>query len=395
MTTGHASPSLPTRLRTLTMAAALTTGAALAQPVAVPQPPPAANGNIYTVVPVGGGAATAVGGTVVPRQEVTLSAQLPGRVEFIAGSEGDRFDAGARLVQLSIQDLLAQRQAAQAQWVSADAAFRNANVQLGRELSSPQSTQPMTGMGMPGMMDQMFTNPMSSLMGTRQPGVEKGAQVFAGTTQIEQARQALAQATAKIQEIDAKIRDAKSVAPFAGVITAKMVEVGDPVQPGQPLLTFADPGDLQVQVDVPARLAPALREGIQVPARLDVAQGAVPVTVSRVFPTADPVRHTVRVKFDLPRGIGATPGLYAEVMVPDPGAPGRSVLAVPRSAVVMRGGLTMVFAVPDSGRADLRFVRLGELVGTDMVRVLSGLKEGDRIVRQPPPGLASGDPVAP
>jgi hypothetical protein len=134
---------------------------------------------------------------------------------------------------------------------------------------------------------------------------------------------------------------------------------------------------------------------MQVPARLDVAQGAVPVTVSRVFPTADPVRHTVRVKLDLPRGVAATPGLYAEVMVPDPGSPGRSVLAVPRTAVVMRGGLTMVFAVAESGRADLRFVRLGEMVGADMVRVLSGLKEGDHIVRQPPPGLASGDPVAP
>lgn len=395
VTTGHALPSLATRLRTLTLAAAMTAGAALAQPVAIPQSPAPANGNVYTVAPVGGGVSSAVGGTVVPRQEVTLSAQLPGRVEFIAGSEGDRFDAGARLIQLSIQDLLAQRQAAEAQWVSAEAALRNAQVQLGRELSSPQSTQPMTGMGMPGMMDQMFTNPMSSVLGTRQPGIEKGAQVFAGTTQIEQARQALAQATAKIQEIDAKIRDSKGVAPFAGVITAKMVEVGDPVQPGQPLLTFADPGDLQIQVDVPARLASALREGMQIPARLDVVQGAVPVTVARVFPTADPVRHTVRVKLDLPSGIGATPGLYAEVMVPDLGAPGRSVLAVPRSAVVMRGGLTMVFAVTEGGRADLRFVRLGELVGADMVRVLSGLKEGDRIVRQPPPGLASGDPVTP
>jgi len=368
-------------------------------PVAVGAQPPAGhatNGsNIYTVAAVGGGAITVVGGTVVPKQEVTLAAQLPGRVEFLAGSEGDRFEAGARLVQLSIQDLLAQRQAAQAQLVSADAALRNAGVQLGQEIVSPQVGQSMGGMGMPNLMDQMFTNPMSSFLGTRQPGVDRGAQVYARGTQVEQARQAFAQAASRIQEIDAKIRDSKGVAPFAGVITGKLAEIGDTVQPGQPLLNFADPSQLQVQADLPSRLVPGLREGQQMNARLDVVQGYVPVSVARIFPTADPVRHTVRVKFDLPRDIAVAPGTYAEVLVPGGGTASRGVLAIPPSAVVSRGGLTMVFSVTDDNRADLRFVRLGEPVGPDLVRVLSGLKEGDRVVRQPPPGLTSGSPIGP
>ena len=389
MRTGYATPSLDAGLRALALLAGLATAVVVAQPAVE------ASGNIYTVEPVGSGASTAVGGTVVPRQEVTLAAQLPGRVEVVAGSEGDRFEAGARLVQISIQDLLAQRQSAQAQLASADAAVRNATVQFGREVITPETSQAPGGMGLPNMMDQMFSNPMSSMMGTRQPGVERSAQVYARGTQIEQARQALAQAVAKLQEIDAKVRDSKSVAPFTGVITAKMVEVGDPVQPGQPLLTFADPTDLQVQIEVPARLVPALREGMQLPARLDIAQGFVPVTVARVFPTADAVRHTVRVKLDLPRNLGATPGMYAEVVLPDAGVPSHPVIAVPHSAVVARGGLTIVFTVTDDNRADLRFVRLGEPLGPDMIRVLSGLKAGDRIVRQPVPGLASGDPVTP
>jgi RND family efflux transporter MFP subunit len=387
--TGHAVPSFDVGLRALALLAGLTAGLVMAQPALQ------APGSIYTVAPVGSGASTAVGGTVVPRQEVTLAAQLPGRVEFVAGSEGDRFEAGAPLVQLSIQDLLAQRQAAQAQLVSADAALRNASVQFGREVITPETSQAPGGMGLPNMMDQMFSNPMSSMMGTRQPGVERSAQVYARGTQIEQARQALTQAASKLQEVDAKIRDSKSLAPFAGVITGKMVEVGDPVQPGQPLLTFADPTDLQVQVEVPARLVPSLRTGMQLAARLDIAQGFIPVTVARIFPTADAVRHTVRVKFDLPRNLGATPGMYAEVALPDTVVQGQSVIAIPHSAVVARGGLTMVFTVTDDGRADLRFVRLGEPVGPDMIRVLSGLNAGDRVVRQPLPGLASGDPVTP
>jgi multidrug efflux pump subunit AcrA (membrane-fusion protein) len=347
------------------------------------------------VTPVGSGATTAVGGTVVPRQEVTLAAQLPGRVEFLAGSEGDRFEAGARLVQLSIQDLLAQRQAAQSQLASADAALRNAGVQLGQEIVSPQVGQSMGGMGMPNLMDQMFTNPMSSFLGTRQPGVDRGAQVYARSTQVEQARQALSQAASRLQEIDARIRDSKSVAPFAGVITGKLVDVGDTVQPGQPLLTFADPSQLQVQADLPSRLVAGLQEGMPLSARLDVAHGFVPVTVARIFPTADPVRHTVRVKFDLPPATAVAPGSYAEVLVPDARGRTGGVLAIPPSAVVSRGGLTMVFTVTDDDRADLRFVRLGEPVGPDLVRVLSGLTEGDRVVRQPPPGLTTGSPISP
>lgn len=390
MSTAKVAPShrLPVS-PALALLLALLTGAAAAQ---APSPEP---GNVFTVAPVGSGSAAAVGGTVVPRQEVTLSAQLPGRVDLIAGSEGDRFETGARLVQLSIQDLLAQRRSAEAQVVSADAALRNATVQFGQEVVSPQTTQAIGGMGMPNMMDQMFANPMSSMLGTRQPGVERSAQIHARGTQIEQARQALSQAVSRLHETDAKIRDSKSVAPFAGVITAKLAEVGDTVQPGQPLLTFADPTDLQVQVDVPQRLVPALAEGMRIAVRLDIAQGFVPATVARVFPTADPVRHTVRVKLDLPPDTGATPGMYAEVMVPDRGAPSRTVLAVPRTAIVSRGGLTMVFAITEENRADLRFVRLGETVGPELVRVLSGLREGDRVVRDPPPGLATGDPVSP
>ena len=46
------------------------------------------------------------------------------------------------------------------------------------------------------------------------------------------------------------------------MITKKLVEVGDTVQPGQPMLEFADIQYLQVQVEVPARIMPGVREGM-------------------------------------------------------------------------------------------------------------------------------------
>jgi RND family efflux transporter MFP subunit len=294
-----------------------------------------------------------------------------------------------------VDDLLAQRRAAEAQVASASAALRNAGVQLNRELVSPQVAQSPGGMGMPSMMDQMFTGPMQSFMGTRQRGAERSAEIHARNTQVEQARQALLAARSDLQKIDARLRDARSVAPFDGVISLSHVEVGDPVQPGQPLLQYIDPQALQIQVDVPVRLRAGLDEGQALQARLDLATRPTDVTLARIFPTADVARHTVRMKFDLPAEVDAPVGSYAEVLFPDPAMPSRPTLAVPASAVVTRGGLQMVYLADADYRAELRFVRTGRRLDTGQVRVLSGLGGGECIVVDPRPGLKAGDRIAP
>jgi hypothetical protein len=92
---------------------------------------------------------------------------------------------------------------------------------------------------------------------------------------------------------------------------------------------------------------------------------------------ADPQRHTVRVKFDLPAQAPAAPGMYAEAMVPDVNAPVRQVLVIPAAAVVQRGSLPMVEVVKDQNQKELRIVRLGEYLDPYHVTVLSGLKPGE------------------
>ena len=108
-----------------------------------------------------------LGGTVVPYRDVTLAAQLPGRVVFLAGEEGDHFNAGSVLAQLDDRELAAQRQAAMAALRDADVAMRNAGVQYSRELIAPNRVSPgqFGGMGMPSLMDQMFTRPFGNMMG--------------------------------------------------------------------------------------------------------------------------------------------------------------------------------------------------------------------------------------
>ncbi len=334
-----------------------------------------------------------IGGTVVPYKQVTLAAQIPGRVKYIAGIEGDAFKEGTLLVAIDDSELLAKRAAAYAQLASAEAELRNAGVQYSRELWSPKSKAAPGGMAIPNLFDQMFTRPAEEFMGERDQGAERSADLFASTTRIEQARSAIMRIRSEIQAIEAKLRDAKSLAPFDGVIMDKMVEVGDTVQPGVPLLRFADITWLQVELDVPARLVTGLQEMmvLKKAATFDDYAEPVDVRVAQIYPMADARRHTIKVKFDIPQGI-SQPGMYAKINIPDTShaAATGSLPVIPASAIRYRGSLPVVYVQNEEGKVELRLIREGRRLDNGMVTVLSGLAPGDRIYVNPRPGMITG-----
>lgn len=347
---------------------------------------------VYTVPLSQVGTNIVLGGTVVPYKEVELTAQIPGRVEYIAGEEGDWFKEGELLVAINDDELLARRRQVLAQLQNAQAALQNERVQYSRELWAPQSRSPsrLPGMGMPNLFDQMFTRRAGDVMGYGNPELERSADLYSYGSRIQQAQSQVAQARSSLEEVDAKLRDSRSIAPFSGVVVTKRVEVGDTVQPGQPLIQFADTTYLRLEVEVPARLMPGLDVGMILPVKLDVGDTRVDARLSQIFPVADPQRHTVKVKLDLPRGTPGGPGMYAEVLIPDVNRETQALPVIPYDAIVWRGSLPAVFVINQQGQTQLRMVRLGEAMGERTVAVLSGLQPGERILINPPPGTASG-----
>lgn len=336
-----------------------------------------------------------VAGTVAALNTSRFTAQIPGRIELIAGKEGDNFEKGQELLRIDDSALRAKWEAATAKHDEAVAAIRNASAQLRREVYSPQSRASSSapgGMGMPSMMDQMFTSPMQNMMGMRDRGSERQSDLINRETQLAQANSRLKQAQAQIREIEASLRDARTLAPFSGVIEILDVEMGDTVQPGQSLLTFSGTSGHRIEIDVPVRLVSNLHQDMPLATRLDGSGNRLKATISRIFPVADRSQHTVRVELELPLGSHATVGQYAEVAIPNNTASPKQLLLIPHSAIVKKGGLPLVFAVDESGTTRLRVVRLGER-HNDMVIMLSGLHEGDRIVRTPTPGLRAGSVI--
>lgn len=330
-----------------------------------------------------------LGSTVVPYRLVTFTAQIPGVVKAISGDVGSAFQQNALLLQIDDSQLLAKRNAVLAQMQMAQASVQTAQAQYQRELMSPRSRDigAMPGFGMPAMFDRFAVRPFAEMMmNDYDPDVVRQTDLMNSASALQQAQAGVQQAYAQLQEIDAGLRDANALAPFEGMIMEKLVEVGDTVQPGQPLLRYGYVKRMRLQADVPSGLVGNLSQNMQVAVDVDGAEPTV-ATVSQIYPVADPNGHTVIVKFDLPEGMQASPGMYAEIRLPENRPSANAGVLIPSTALISGRSLSSVLVV-NGQRAELRLVRLGSERG-DQVEVVSGLNEGDQLINNPPANAKS------
>ena len=102
-----------------------------------------------------------------------------------------------------------------------------------------------------------------------------------------------------------------------------------------------------------------------------------PGEVIRISPILDPVKHTFRAEVSVANDEGMLrPGMFVEVVVVVEQR--QDVLVVPRESVANRAGRSVVFAL-DGQRVSRRNGRLG-LGDDDIVQILEGVAEGDRVV---------------
>lgn len=335
---------------------------------------------------------TVLGSTVIPYKEVTITAQMPGKITTLGGEVGATFKKGDVLSKVDDSALLAKRNTLWAQITSAQAGLKNSQAQYQREIVSPRSKDisGMPGMGMPSMMDVFMTRPFYDMMGDADTDYNRYSDLMNSATGVSQAESQVMMAWSQLNELNTKINDTVSIAPFEGIIMSKMVEVGDAVQPGQPLMKYGYIKYLRLKADVPSVLVPSLQKGMEVTARVGSANERTSARVSQIYPVADPSRHTVVVKFDLKVGYAANPGMYAEVFLPDNSPGGTSVIVIPETALIKGRSLPTVLVVNEKEKkSSLRLIRRGAKQGKNVV-VVSGLKVGEKIIDNPPERVSSG-----
>ena len=348
---------------------------------------------IITVESLVSSSQTTLGSTVIPYKEVTITAQTPGKIITINGEVGSKFKKGDIIVKVDDAQLLAKRNTLWAQVNSAQAALKNSKAQYQREVVSPRSKSisGMPGMGLPSMMDIYFTRPFyDSMGGNADSNYNRYSDLVNSATGVSQAESQVMMAWSQLNELNTKIKDTILRAPFDGIIMSKMVEAGDAVQPGQPLMKFGFVKFLRLRADVPSMLVSSLRQNMTVPVKIGNISPTL-AKITKIYPVADPSRHTVTVKLDLPVGILASPGMYAEIYLPDSTPGGNKVIVIPRTALISGRSLpTILVADEENKTSSLRLIRLGADQGDGKVSVVSGLKAGERVINNPPTGASSG-----
>ena len=177
-------------------------------------------------------------------------------------------------------------------------------------------------------------------------------------------------------------------APFAGVVAAKLTNVGDTALPGQPLLVLEAPGALRFEARVPEAAADGLAIGGSVPVRLDGFDEDIDATIAEIQPASDDATRTRLTKLDLPPTPGLRSGRFGRLLL----ATGATLaVSVPVEAVVRHGQLEGVF-VMDSGIARLRLIRSGR-ERNGRLEIASGLAGDEQVVRVSAADLVDGQRV--
>lgn len=178
-------------------------------------------------------------------------------------------------------------------------------------------------------------------------------------------------------------------APYDGVVSRRMADVGDMANPGVPLLTVQG-GSLRIEATVPERVLTAVRKGDVVPVELDaLGRRVLQGPVVEISPQGDPASHTFTVRVELDRRSGALAGMFGRVRL----MTGRQQrLTVPSDAVRSRDGLHYVWLVGPNNVLRMRLVTVGK-EEDGRTPVLSGLRQGEIVVTGSPVGLRDGQKV--
>lgn len=196
-------------------------------------------------------------------------------------------------------------------------------------------------------------------------------------------------AEAAYQEAQTMIEYTRIEAPFDGLVTRKLVNRGDLVTPGLPLLQIDNEFELQVITNLPESILPSIQRGQQYEVAIPAINNTVTGTVSELAPAADPVSRTGLMKMRLPSTEDLVPGQFAKIHLVQKQL---TTMMVPESAVFPLGQLERVYVV-NNDKVTLKLVRTG-IRHQGMIEILSGLAPGEEVVIDAASPLFDNQPIS-
>jgi len=306
---------------------------------------------------------TDVTGNLLPIRAAAIYSKIPGKlIEEIFVEKGDWVEKGQRIVSLEKDQIRAQ-------------------LNRGRAAVELAETQV-------DVLEKDFSR-IENLYQTKTVPKQKLDHVQA---ELNVARARLKEARAALKEIEVFYRDHDMYATQSGVVADRFVDPGNLTDKKLRILTIYDERVLKLELTVPEKDLPHIREGMEVTFTVDARPGRnFSGRVAIIHPTVDPVTRTLKLEIHVENeGLVLRSGMFAHVRLYF--GKKQALLIRRESLNKMPGtGNYYVYGIAD-GHACLKNIETGILQG-NFVEILSGLAEGDPVVIQGQNRLRDGVPV--
>lgn len=343
-------------------------------------------------------------GTLAADEEVTVAAEVDGRVVRILADLGDQVHVGQPLVQLDPQKLQYRVDEQRAALARARAAYGVTAGTTDEALPAIDATPDVRkAEAERRQADQALTRAAAlkkrSLLPDSQFDDAQARQATA-TAALESARQSAGNLRADIEASAASLRlaerellDATIRAPFDGYVQKRLATVGQFVRVQTPVVSIVRVDPLKLIAEVSERMMPWVKVGqavtVKVEAYPDQPMAGV---ISRISPAVNEQSRAFPVEAQVPNADRRLkPGTFARASLGSDRVD--AVLTVPMAAIQNRYGVNRVFVVQGEKLVS-KEVQLGNRLG-DRVEVASGVVVGEQVALSDVDVLADGMLVQP
>ncbi|MBU2489644.1 MAG: efflux RND transporter periplasmic adaptor subunit [Proteobacteria bacterium] len=312
-------------------------------------------------------------GTVRPRTETRIEAQIQARILSYSVNSGDSVKKGELLIELDNRELASRLEearqglgSARSRKQQAQEAVRSAQAMYEEARQSLERVQ--------GFFDKEAATERD-LEQAQSGFLQAKANLARSSRGVEEAESGVVRAEKIVEQAEIALGYARITAPKEGQVVRKMAEKGDIAFPGKPLLILQTQGAMRLEALVREGLISRIGLGDRLPVVINAIGLQVEGTVEEVVPSADPHTRSFLVKVDIPDVPGVYPGMFGRLLVP---LDTRRAVTIPESALIHVGQLEMVLLKEDGGFRRV-LVKTGQAVADGRLEVLSGLSGGETL----------------
>jgi RND family efflux transporter MFP subunit len=296
-------------------------------------------------------------------RDVVVYSKLNAIVSELAVEEGDTIRKGRPLAYLDDREIRNEFEQAKIAIDQAKVNLKQAQVRA--ELSAAEYERAKT----------LFEQKLISQQEFDQTALSSRTDTLAA----DEAKQQLVAAEARLEGAAIQLEYTTIESPLDGVVTERLVDVGDRVNVNEALFSVQEFPPLWARIYVPEKSLPELNVGQRASIEVETyPDQKFEGRIKMISPTVDASSGTVKVTIEVSRpGHYLRPGMFGTVLIATKTQP--DALVIPKKAIVRERDLNFVYIINPDSTVSRQEIEIG-LSEENRVEILSGLKEGDIIV---------------